>query len=195
MILAGPLALAFAISLGFIIPALAQTTAAQQQLPLADVPNLRSTPHGKRSPRNQPRRKPSNSKASRPIRFLGSTPMKTVFSLSFRRTVKSWCRLISGRRKTTEKSCASDGRTRSQSKLDIDPGGRKNNTYFPLLAQLVSPENGAIVASLIETSKLIGLEPHNYLVEVITRIVDRHAQRHLDELPPLAYRAAPAPKA
>ena len=36
-------------------------------------------------------------------------------------------------------------------------------------------EHWAVIASLIETCKLIGVEPYAYLADVITRIVDRAA--------------------
>ena len=53
----------------------------------------------------------------------------------------------------------------------------------------------AVIASLIETSKLNGVEPHAYLADVITRIVEGHPQRRLDELLPWAYPITPALKA
>ena len=49
----------------------------------------------------------------------------------------------------------------------------------------------AIVASLIETCKLTGVEPHAYLTDVITRIVEGHPNSRLDELLPWAYTATP----
>src|SRR5271166_6911296 len=52
-------------------------------------------------------------------------------------------------------------------------------------------EHWAVVASLIETCKLAGVEPHNYLADVISRIVNGHPQSKLDELPPWAYHAQP----
>jgi hypothetical protein len=56
-------------------------------------------------------------------------------------------------------------------------------------------EHWAILASLIETCKLIDVEPHAYLTDVITRIVDGHFQSRLDELLPWAYPATPNLKA
>jgi transposase len=53
-------------------------------------------------------------------------------------------------------------------------------------------EHWAVIASLIETCKLTGVEPHAYLVDVITRIVNGHPNSQLDELLPWAYPAAPA---
>jgi transposase len=50
-------------------------------------------------------------------------------------------------------------------------------------------EHWAVIASLIETCKLIGIEPYAYLADVITRIVDGHPQSLLDELLPWAYPA------
>jgi transposase len=56
-------------------------------------------------------------------------------------------------------------------------------------------EHWAIIASLIETCKLIGVEPHGYLADVITRIVSGHPQSRLDELLPWTYPATPGLKA
>jgi transposase len=44
-----------------------------------------------------------------------------------------------------------------------------------------------VIASLIETCKLSGVEPYRYLADVIARIVDAHPQSRLDELLPWAY--------
>ena len=52
-------------------------------------------------------------------------------------------------------------------------------------------EHWAVIASLIETCKLLTVEPHGYLADVITRIVNSHPQARLDELMPWAYPAAP----
>ena len=53
----------------------------------------------------------------------------------------------------------------------------------------------AVIASLIETCKLIGVEPQAYLADVISRIVNGHPQSRLDELLPWAYPTTPALKA
>jgi transposase len=50
-------------------------------------------------------------------------------------------------------------------------------------------EHWAVVASLIETCKLVGAEPHGYLVDVISRIVEGHPQSRIDDLLPWAYPA------
>ena len=52
-------------------------------------------------------------------------------------------------------------------------------------------EHWAIIASLVETAKLNGVEPQAYLADVITSIVAGHPQSHLDDLLPWAY--APQP--
>jgi transposase len=52
-------------------------------------------------------------------------------------------------------------------------------------------EHWAVIASLIETCKLLGVEPHSYLADVITRIVNGHPQIRLDDLMPSAYPATP----
>ena len=51
-------------------------------------------------------------------------------------------------------------------------------------------EHWAIIASLIETCKLGGIDPQIYLADVITRIVNGHPNSRIDELLPWAY--APA---
>ena len=56
-------------------------------------------------------------------------------------------------------------------------------------------EHWAIIASLIETRKLCGVEPNAYLEDVITRIVNRHPNSKIDDLLPWAYLADPALKA
>src|SRR5215207_6414084 len=53
----------------------------------------------------------------------------------------------------------------------------------------------AVIASLIETCKLIGVEPRVYLADVISRIVNGHPQSRLDELLPWAYPITAALKA
>jgi len=56
-------------------------------------------------------------------------------------------------------------------------------------------EHWAVIASLIETCKLLGVEPHAYLAEIITRIVNGHPQSRLDDLLPWAYPTMPQLKA
>ena len=56
-------------------------------------------------------------------------------------------------------------------------------------------EHWAVIASLIETCKLCGVEPHAYLADVTTRIVNGHPSRQIDDLLPWAYPAGPALKA
>jgi len=48
-------------------------------------------------------------------------------------------------------------------------------------------ENWAIVASLIETCKLNGVDPQAYMADVLTKIVNGHLASKLDELMPWAY--------
>jgi transposase len=56
-------------------------------------------------------------------------------------------------------------------------------------------EHWAVIASLIETCKLCGVEPHAYLADVITKIVNDHPNSKIDDLLPWAYPDAPALKA
>ena len=55
-------------------------------------------------------------------------------------------------------------------------------------------EHWAVIASLIETCKLNGVDPYAYLAATITKIVNGHPNSRLDELLPWAYPAAPALK-
>ncbi len=50
-------------------------------------------------------------------------------------------------------------------------------------------EHWAVIASLIENCKLLTVEPHGYLADVITRIVNGHPQTRLEDLMPWAYPA------
>ena len=56
-------------------------------------------------------------------------------------------------------------------------------------------EHWAVIASLIETCKLNGVEPLGYLADVLTRIVNGHPNSQIDELLPWAYIRAPELKA
>ena len=51
-------------------------------------------------------------------------------------------------------------------------------------------EHWAIIASLIETCKLNRVDPHAYLTDVISKIVNGHPNSRVDELVPWAYPAA-----
>ena len=55
-------------------------------------------------------------------------------------------------------------------------------------------EHWAIIASLIETCKLNGIDPQAYLEDVIARIANGHPNSRIDELLPWAYPAMPALK-
>jgi transposase len=55
-------------------------------------------------------------------------------------------------------------------------------------------EHWPIIASLIETCKLNGINPQAYLTDVIIRIVNGHPNNRIGELLPWAYAAAPALK-
>lgn len=52
-------------------------------------------------------------------------------------------------------------------------------------------EHWAVVASLIETCKLNGVEPLGYIADVLTRIVNGHPNSKIDDLLPWAYIRAP----
>ena len=44
-----------------------------------------------------------------------------------------------------------------------------------------------VIASLIETCKLNAVDPQAYLADVLTRLVNRHPARQIDQLMPWAY--------
>jgi len=50
-------------------------------------------------------------------------------------------------------------------------------------------EHWAIVASLVETCKINDVDPLAYLTDVLTRVVNGHPNRDIDQLLPWAYRA------
>ncbi|WP_352493358.1 transposase domain-containing protein [Mesorhizobium sp. M0118] len=56
-------------------------------------------------------------------------------------------------------------------------------------------EHWAVIASLIETCKLNGVEPLGYLADVLTRIVNSHPNSRIDDLLPWTYIRAPELKA
>jgi hypothetical protein len=51
-------------------------------------------------------------------------------------------------------------------------------------------ENWAILASLIETAKLSGVDPHAWLADILTRLVNLWPANRLDELLPWTWAAA-----
>ncbi|ODM70446.1 transposase [Bradyrhizobium elkanii] len=50
-------------------------------------------------------------------------------------------------------------------------------------------EHWAVVATLVETCKINNVDPLAYLTDVLTRIVNGHPNRDIDQLLPWAYRA------
>jgi len=52
-------------------------------------------------------------------------------------------------------------------------------------------EHWAVIASLVETCKLNGVDPQAYLADIIIRIVNGHPQSQIDELMPWAYAQPP----
>ena len=65
--------------------------------------------------------------------------------------------------------------------------GRKNHLFA---GSDGCGEHWAVIASLIETCKMNGVDPQAYLRDVLTKIVARHPMDRIDELLPFAY--APA---
>lgn len=62
--------------------------------------------------------------------------------------------------------------------------GRKNSLFA---GHEAGAQNWAILASLIETCKLNGIEPHSYLTRTLTAIVNGHRQSQISELLPWGY--------
>jgi transposase len=56
-------------------------------------------------------------------------------------------------------------------------------------------EHWAIIASLVETCKLCGVDPQAYLTDVLSRIVTGHLNTRIDDLLPWAYATTPDLKA
>ena len=54
---------------------------------------------------------------------------------------------------------------------------------------------GPFVASLIETCKLCAVEPHAYLTDIITKIVNGYPNSQIDDLLPWTFAAEPHPSA
>ena len=91
-------------------------------------------------------------------------------------------------------------RIKSQCSQTLEEGGQ-NERLVALTrknALFAGSDGGAghwaVIASLVETCKLIGVEPQAYLADVISRIVNGHPQSRLDELLPWAYPTTPALK-
>jgi hypothetical protein len=53
---------------------------------------------------------------------------------------------------------------------------------------LVAEHDGPTMFARIETCKLTGIEPHAYLADVITKIINGHPNSQIDDLLPWAYR-------
>ena len=53
-------------------------------------------------------------------------------------------------------------------------------------------EHWAVIASLVETCKLCDVDPHGYLADVITRIINGYPNSQIDDLLPWAYPTASA---
>ncbi|OAI28442.1 hypothetical protein A1351_11670 [Methylosinus sp. R-45379] len=85
-------------------------------------------------------------------------------------------------------------RARLQCRRARDPADRSQSQKRSLRRLGRRGENWAIVASLIETCKLNGVDPQAYMPDVLTKIVDGHLASKLDELMPWAYAAPTAPK-
>ena len=52
-------------------------------------------------------------------------------------------------------------------------------------------EHWAVIASLVETAKLNGIDPQAHLTDILIRIVEGHPNTLINELTPWAYTAKP----
>ena len=111
-------------------------------------------------------------------------------------------RLIDENRPHVEASCSPEGLTRflDDGRIEIDSNvverairpialNRKNKLFA---GSDGGGQHWAVIASLIETCKLTGIEPHAYLTYIITKIVNGHPNSQIDDLLPWAYPIAPA---
>ena len=78
--------------------------------------------------------------------------------------------------------------------MDRRPQSHVPDTRHHDVASDGGGEHWAIIASLIQTCKLCGVEPQTYLADIITKIVNAHPNNQIDDLLPWAYPTAPALK-
>ena len=74
--------------------------------------------------------------------------------------------------------------------MDTQPQPRVPDSGHYEVASDGGGEHWAVIASLIETCKLNGVEPQTYLADVISKIVNGHPNSRINELLPWAYPAA-----
>src|SRR5512144_961892 len=91
--------------------------------------------------------------------------------------------------------CEADQRPRSPAAgttggMDRRPPPRAPDSGHHEVASDLGAENWAMLASLIETCKLHGVNPEVWLADVLTRLVGGWPNRRLAELTPWAWQAA-----
>jgi transposase len=84
----------------------------------------------------------------------------------------------------------SSSRARIGSRLSVM--GRKNHLFA---GSDGGGEHWAVIASLVETCKMNGVDPEAYLCDVLAKIVARHPQDRIDEQLPFAYAKTAAERA
>lgn len=115
---------------------------------------------------------------------LGTISQKTKLAEAIRYAVSRWgglCRFADDGRIDIDNNIVE----RSIRPLDLT---RKNALFA---GSDGGADHWAVIASLIETCKLGGIDPQAYLVDVITRIVNGHPNGAIDDLMPWADRTAP----
>ncbi len=75
----------------------------------------------------------------------------------------------------------------SEAEKAVQHGNRHEGQQAP---GVVQEQRSAVIASLIETCKMNGVNPQAYLRDVLARIVARHPMGRIDELLPFAYVSA-----
>ena len=82
-------------------------------------------------------------------------------------------------------------RNRLQCRRAFNPPHRAESKNALFAGSDGGGEHWAIIASLVETCKLSGVDPQAYLEDTLTKIVNGHLNTEIDELLPWSY-AAPA---
>ena len=108
---------------------------------------------------------------------LARVPGRSVIAQAMRYGLSRWqglCRFLD------------DGRI----EIDTNTVERSKNALFAGSDE--GGANWAIIASLIETAKLNGVNPHAWLADTLTKLVNRWPASRIDELMPWAYAKIPA---
>lgn len=116
---------------------------------------------------------------------------KTKLAEAIRYTLSRWeglCRFADDGRVEISAQCAALSRQQHRRALHPTPGLTRKNALF------AGSDGGtghwAVIASLIETCKLNGIDPQAYMTAVITLIVQSHPNSGIDDPMPWQFRPA-----